>query len=274
MITGAAGYIGSHLAYFCRNRYEVFTSDIKERPYLSAVVDLSKPFTDTMHYDTIVHLAAHCNVSRSTKNPAEYYRNNILSTINALTMYDYDNFIFASTGSAKGMRSPYSISKKACEDIVTDWCLKNNKNYTIFRFYNVTGSDGFAPTNMDGLFASLLRAEKEGVFTIYGDDYNTKDKTAVRDYTHVLEVCHSVAKAIDKPANGLEHLGHGKGTTVREMVNIYKKANDVEFDVVYASRRPGDLDISVAYEPSLYMTRIFNAESLLKRDKKLLEEIQ
>ena len=84
----------------------------------------------------------------------------------------YKHFIFASTGAAENPTSPYGLSKKACEDIIKEYSSVNKTDYTIFRFYNVIGSDGYEPTNPDGLFFNLLKAPERGYINLYGDDYN------------------------------------------------------------------------------------------------------
>jgi UDP-glucose 4-epimerase len=181
--------------------------------------------------------------------------------------------VFASTGSAVGMASPYGISKKMAELVVEDYCKNQNKDFTMFRFYNVTGADGLPPTNPDGLFFSLMRAEKEGVFYLYGDDYNTRDGSCIRDYTHVNEICSALVKAIDTPANGLENLGHGVGTSVKEMIDIYKQVNNCEFEIKIMPRRPGDLETSVLDNVSKYMTKTYTMNDLMRKyDGTLLSE--
>lgn len=271
LVTGSMGYIGQHLIKMMEGKYNVDGVDMKD-PFNS--IDLAASFNITKRYDAVVHLAAYCNVSKSTKCPERYYKNNILSTINALHNITTNNFIFASTGSAAGMASPYAISKKACEEIVTNYCEVYKKEYTIFRFYNVTGSDGFAPTNPDGLFASLMRAENTGKFYVCGTDYDTPDGSAIRDYTHVNEICAAIMKAIETPANGIENLGHSVGTSVKDMAKMYQKVNNCSFEIIDAPRRPGDLEVSVVPTVSEYMVNMYALEDLLKRDEQMLKEIQ
>jgi UDP-glucose 4-epimerase len=167
-------------------------------------------------------------------------------------------------GSAAGMNSPYSISKKDAEEIVDQYCKENSLPFTIFRFYNVVGADGILPTNPDGLMWNLMNAEKTGVFNLFGDDYNTKDGSCVRDYTHVNEICYSVVEAIEGPTGQIENLGHGVGTTVKEMVEIYKRANNCDFKTIIVSRRAGDLESSVLPNPSKYMKNLYTIDELLK----------
>lgn len=262
LVTGSEGYIGKHLIKMLGTDYDVFKLDLVDP---NNPIDIRKSFEMPIEFDTVVHLAALVNVSRSTKFPLEYHDSNVNGTVNCLRGLKYKNFVFASTGSAVGMASPYAISKRMAELIVEDFCQKTNKDYTMFRFYNVTGVDGFPPTNPDGLMASLLRAENDGIFYIYGGDYNTSDGSAIRDYTHVNEICSALIKAIETPSNKLENLGHGVGTSVKEMVRLYKEINNCEFKVEVKDRRPGDLEISVLDNVSSYMTKMYDIKDLLRR---------
>ena len=263
LITGSEGYIGKHLIKMIGNQYDIYKLDILDP---TNPIDIRNNINLDIEFDTVIHLAALVNVSRSTKFPLEYHDTNVNGTVNCLTGLKYKNFVFASTGSAVGMASPYAISKKMAELIVEDYCKKNNKDYTMFRFYNVTGSDGILPTNPDGLFSSLIRGQAEGVFYIYGGDYNTPDGSAIRDYTHVNEICSAVIKAIETPAMQLENLGHGVGTSVKQMVELYKQVNCCDFKTKILDRRPGDLEISVLDDISTYMTKLYDMKDLLKNE--------
>jgi len=262
LITGSEGYIGKHLIKMIEKNYDVYKLDIIDpiQP-----IDIRIDFNLDLEFDTVIHLAALVNVSRSTKYPEEYFDTNVNGTRNVLRKLKYKNFILASTGSAAGMASPYGISKKMAELIVEDYCKNNSKDYTIFRFYNVTGVEGFPPTNPDGLMSSLMRAQETGIFYVYGGDYNTPDGSAIRDYTHVNEICSALSKAIEDPAQGLENLGHGVGTSVKEMVKLYKEINNCDFRVEIKDRRPGDLEISVLDNVSRYMTKMYGIKDILRK---------
>ena len=138
------------------------------------------------------------NVGESEKEPIKYYTTNLNGTVNVVSKIKTKNFIFASTGAARDCESAYGISKRAAEDVVKEFCTKHSpKDYTIFRFYNVIGSDGFAPTNPDGLMYKLMKARETKEFTIFGNDYNVSpDGTCVRDYAHVNEICDALKQAI------------------------------------------------------------------------------
>jgi UDP-glucose 4-epimerase len=270
LITGNSGYIGSHLSQMLLRdtTLEIHGLD-KDTP----TVQLNKFYAQNItadnwnideEYDCVIHMAAEVAVGRSVFNPTLYYQTNTIGTLNVLKKIKTKNFIFASTGSAAGMNSPYSISKKAAEEIVEQYCRENKIPYTIFRFYNVVGSDGILPTNPDGLMWNLINAKTTGKFNLFGNDYNTKDGSCVRDYTHVNEICHAVIQGIDGPTNQIENLGHGVGTTVKEMIEIFKRVNECEFETIICNRRAGDLEASVLPNPSKYMKSLYTIDQLLK----------
>jgi UDP-glucose 4-epimerase len=271
LITGNSGYIGSHLTQLLKKQsnYEIHGLD-KNMPmipvdkfYQQNINDI-QPWNIDDEYDCVIHLAAEVAVGRSVITPTLYYQTNTIGTLNVLKNIRSKRVVIASTGAAAGLNSPYGISKRAMEHIVFQYCEENNLPFTIFRFYNVVGKDGIEPTNPDGLFYSLMAAEKTGTFTLFGDDYNTKDGSCVRDYTHVNEICHAVINGITDSSNTIENLGHGIGTTVKEMIEIYKQVNKCQFNVVIGPRREGDLEISVLDNPSKFMKKLYTIEELLK----------
>lgn len=270
LITGSSGYIGSHLCKMLENDYEVHGLDINgpQHPVKEFnQIDINRLFITEEEYDAVIHLAALVNVSESERIPIQYYITNINGTMNVLSKIRTKNFIFASTGAAESCHSAYGISKRAAEDVVREYCTQHRPMpYTIFRFYNVIGTSGYAPTNPDGLMYNLMKMQETREFTIFGNDYQTPDGTAIRDYVHVNEICQALKLAIDKPANGVESLGHGVGYTVREIVNKFQAVNDVDFDIKYGPRRPGDAAVSVLEDVSSYMTNMYSMDELLKVD--------
>jgi UDP-glucose 4-epimerase len=270
LITGNSGYIGSHLSKMLMDtlKYEVHGLDIREpqqamnRFYRQ---DINRLFTIDEEFDAVIHLAALVNVGESEQIPIQYYITNLNGTMNVINKVKTKNFIFASTGAADGCESAYGISKRAAEDVVKEFCTKLRPTpYTIFRFYNVIGSDGFPPTNPDGLMYNLIKARETGEFTIFGTDYErTSDGTCVRDYVHVNEICDALMQAIEKPSNSIECLGHGVGYTVNEIVDLFQKVNDVDFDVIKGPRRKGDIEVSVLENVSPYMRNLYTMEELL-----------
>jgi UDP-glucose 4-epimerase len=101
-------------------------------------------------------------------------------------------------------------------------------------------------------------------FTVFGNNYETRDGTCVRDYVHVNEICDSLKQAIEKPSNSIECLGHGVGRTVTEIVDMFKKINKCDFSVKVGPRRKGDIESSVLENVSPYMKNLYTLEELLK----------
>jgi len=271
LVTGSSGYIGSHLCKMLSGNYEVHGLDIND-PIVPVdkfyKVDINRLFTipdQTDPYDAVVHLAALVNVGMSETMPILYYITNVNGTMNVLNKVPTKNFIYASKGQASLCANPYSISKRASEDCVVEYCTKHNpKDYTMFRFYNVIGMDGIKPTNPDGLMSALMKAVDTKEFTVYGNDYQTIDGTCMRDYVHVYEICNALMMAIEEPANGLENLGHGFGRSVMYMVDTFKKVNGVDFEVKIGPKKKGDPAVSVLTNPGRYMKHMYEFEDLLK----------
>jgi UDP-glucose 4-epimerase len=270
LVTGSEGYIGQHLCSLLEQRdFDVHKLDsyIEEPGAYKFKVDLRKPqdikSSGVMYndYDTIIHLAALVQVGQSVEYPTAYYNTNINGTNWLRNIVSHKKFIFASTGAAEGMTSPYAISKRVAEQML----IEQEPNCTIFRFYNVIGSDGFEPTNPDGLFYNLIQSIKTGEFTIYGNDYDTKDGTAIREYVHVMDVCRALIEAIDNPSTSrFENLAYCDTRTVKEIAQTFFKVNGVNCDIKYAPRRPGDLEACYLENPSPFMKRKYTYEEMLK----------
>jgi UDP-glucose 4-epimerase len=273
LLTGSSGYIGRHLAALLFAYQEDYLVTGLDRVFKTQVTDnfVEQNILESIdikgEFDTVVHLAGLVNVGMSMQAPMDYYRTNVVGTLNMLERAQYDHFIFASTGAATNPYSPYGLSKLVAEQLVRQYCTLNNKKCTIFRFYNVIGTNGYPPTNVDGLMYNLMKAKETGVFHLYGNDYDMYDGTAIRDYLHVMEVCQAIKNAVDTPVSDslIENLGHGKGHSVLEMVNIFKKVNNCDFEVKIMPRREGDVARTILDNVSSYMpTQYVPIEEMLK----------
>lgn len=268
LVTGSEGYIGKHLCAKLANLgYEVHKLDydtkfdLHQYDYdIRDAQELQYGTTSFHTYDTVIHLAALVRVGESVQYPTLYYDTNINGTLNVIQKIKHKNFIFASTGAAANPASPYGFSKRVAEDIVAEQC----KWFTTFRFYNVIGTDGFPATNPDGLFYNLTEATKTGRFYLNGIHYGTKDGTCIREYVHVNDICMALMRAIDRPSRKIENLAYGDTRTVKEIVNIFKEVNNVDFEVIYKDARPGDLEACYLKNPSEYMVRHYTYEQMLK----------
>lgn len=280
LVTGSSGYIGSHLcAALMKKRHEVsgldismpnvdfdqFLRDNPQYTYRFLKQNINAPFDSSEEYDAVIHLAAKVRVNESKEEPIQYYITNLNGTMNVMSKIKTNNFIFASTGVATHCYDPYGTSKKAAEDCVIEYFTKHRpQDFSIFRFYNVLGTAGFPVTNPDGLMYNLVKAMDTNEFTIFGNDYDTPDGTCVRDYVHVSEIVEALIMALDEPANGIESLGHGVGRSVKDIVDLFKQVNEVDFEVKYAPAREGDLPRTVFEGTSKYMKGLYDLETLLK----------
>jgi UDP-glucose 4-epimerase len=261
LITGHEGYIGKHLwdlIKVTRPDIQLYGIDINAEG--GQQFDIRKMFTCDTKFDAVIHLAALVRVGESVKYPTMYYNTNVNGTLNVLKNLEYDNFVFASTGAAANPDSPYGYSKRVAEDIVKEHC----GNYTIFRFFNVIGTEGFPPTNPDGLMLNLMNIQKTGTFNIFGQDYPTPDGTCIREYVHVMDICRALVKAIDKSSNSIENLAYGDPRSTKEIVRLFLKVNELSCDVKYVDRRPGDLAACYLKDPSEYMERNYSYEEMFK----------
>lgn len=252
LITGVTGYIGSHLAkVLFEAGHHVVGLDIEWKKHNDVsrychrilIKDVTKHVCDE-DYDVIVHLAGLIQVEESVAHPTKYYSTNLGGTVNMLrqNVNGEPHFIFASTAGAFDAQSPYARSKLAAEDVIKE----KSKNYTIFRFFNVAGSDGMH--RQVGRASHLIRiaaetaAGKRDYMSIYGEDYDTPDGSCVRDYIHVVDLVNAIRDTIKHGAfnTPYECIGSGKGYSVKEVVQTMKDVTGQDFTVKMAGRRDGD----------------------------------
>lgn len=257
LVTGCNGYIGSHVCQVLKEHgHHVTGWDINIYGECNDVlqyldhfdhIDVTGPAVANTSFDAIVHLAGLASVEQSTKHPWEFYRTNIIGTNNMLDNVDTDHILFASTSSAWEMASPYARSKVAAEDIIRE---KSN-NYTIFRFFNVSGTNGHfrqlgAATHLIRIAAEVAAGKRESI-TVFGNDYETRDGTCIRDYVHVCDLARAIAQSVDNgPSRTLyECLGSNQGYSVLDILETMRKVTRHPVPAVVGPRREGDAVSSV-----------------------------
>jgi UDP-glucose 4-epimerase len=254
LVTGATGYIGAHvlkeLYHVCKENHlliEALDIDCANRNYVAQychtlIQNDVRDIGPGLEYDTVIHLAGLVQVGESMEKPYEYYNTNLNGTINMLKNVKCKHFIFASTAGAFDPVSPYAKSKVAAEDVIRQLA----QGYTIFRFFNVAGSNGehrqFGPsTHLVRVAAEAAAGKRKGVI-VNGNDYNTPDGTCIRDYIHVVDLAKAIVNAaLTGPKNAkYECLGSNKGFTNLEVLDIMKDATGKDFAVEFGPRRKGD----------------------------------
>ena len=225
-------------------------------------------------FDSVIHFAALKAVGESVAQPLHYYRNNITGTVNLLGVlqnHQVKNFVFSSSATVYGLpkslpltetadtpidevTNPYGRSKLIMEYVLRDWNTANpDTNVALLRYFNPVGAheSGRIGEDPNGIpcnllpYVSQVAVGKLEKLSVFGDDYETKDGTGVRDYIHVVDLAvgHVLAlkKLEEKPGVVVYNLGTGNGYSVLEIVNAFEKASGKKVPYSVAPRRPGDI---------------------------------
>lgn len=221
--------------------------------------------------ESVIHLAGLKAVGESVKKPLEYYYNNLLITLNLLRImkkYNCNKFVFSSSATVYGQpktvpikedfplstTNPYGTTKLMIEKILKDLYNSDNSfRIVMLRYFNPIGAhkSGLIGENPNGIpnnlmpYITSVASGKLEVLNIFGNDYNTKDGTGVRDYIHVVDLAKGHIKALEKVEKDegifVYNLGSGRGYSVLELVNTFEKVNNVKVNYKFADRRPGDI---------------------------------
>lgn len=289
LITGGAGYIGSHIVWslhdmgispiiiddlstgsveFLPESVDVVVGDYADHGLLEGIVSKYGPM------ETVIHMAGKIEPDTSLQEPLYYYRENTAKAIELLEFCKKQrikNFIFSSTAavyaptddgyvseeSETAPVTPYGQSKLMTEQIIQDTANICDLNFVILRYFNVAGADpktrtGQTNQNAKNLFAMMTKAVLGQIssFDIYGDDYDTRDGSCIRDYIHVQDLAEAHIAALDYLNRGGESLiancGYGRGTSVKEAIDIVKQNIDQHFEVRVMPRRNGDIPFVVS----------------------------
>ena len=294
LVTGGAGYIGSHTTVeLLNNNYEVvildnFSNSRKEvlenikkitskdfKFYEGDMIDkklLRKIFSENQ-IDAVVDFAAFKAVGESVEKPIEYYTNNVstvLSLLSVMKEFNCKKLVFSSSATVYGnpeivpiteecktgnTTNPYGTSKLFVEQILKDvYKSDNGFGISILRYFNPIGAHesgliGEVPTGIPANimpYISKVATKELEILSVFGDDYDTKDGTGVRDYIHVVDLAIGHIKALEKlnkENKGLfiYNLGTGVGYSVFDLIKTFEKVNNVKISYKVVERRKGDI---------------------------------
>jgi UDP-glucose 4-epimerase len=287
LVTGGAGYIGSHMCKLLEtNGFNVICFDnlstgFKKLAKYGTLIkgdllncdDIENIFK-TYEIEAVFHFAAFAYVGESVLDPKKYYQNNVIGSINlfnTMLKYNVKKIVFSSTcatyGTAKYIPideqhpqypiNPYGQTKLMIEKVLLDYDKAYGLKSVILRYFNVAGASfdesvGEMHSPEPHLIPNLLDVAigKKEYAQIFGDDYNTKDGTCVRDYIHVEDLVLAHLKALyylkEKNQSQIFNLGNGQGYSILEIVKTIEKITQKELPYKIEARREGDPDILIS----------------------------
>jgi UDP-glucose 4-epimerase len=280
LVVGGAGYIGSHTVRgLLQSGQEVWVLDNLSQGHPEAVPAgklLSGDLLDRSSLeaalqqpgiDAVMHFAAFAIVPESVADPAKYYQNNLVGTLNlldAMRTTGVKRLVFSSTAAVYGVPdtipipedapkapiNPYGFTKLAMERALADYAHAYGIGYTVLRYFNACGaaSDGSIgedhnpETHLIPITLQVALGQRESL-AIFGTDYPTADGTCIRDYIHVEDLADAHIRAIARivPGEGQAYnVGTGVGFSVRQVVESARRITGRPIAVVEKPRRPGD----------------------------------
>ena len=322
LLTGGAGYIGSHvLLSIAENNHDVTVVDDlstgnkdlipKNIKLINTNINNTEEIANVLKnekFDLLMHFAGFIKVEESVNNPDKYFKNN---TDNAITLFEtcyknnLRNIIFSSTAAAYGNPAnnnsitenedlnplnPYGQSKVNTEKYLID--NKDKFNSIILRYFNVAGADpnlrsgliSNEPTHLIKIISEVAIGKREKI-SIFGNDYNTIDGTAIRDYIHVSDLADIHLEAakylLTNRISNVFNCGYGKGYSVLDVINAANKITDNKIMFAYDKKRPGDseklisnvekLHQNINWKPK-YNSLDFIIETAINWEKKIYEK--
>ena len=221
----------------------------------------------------IIHFAAFKAVGESVEKPLKYYRNNLLSLLNLLAAYDGKpvDFVFSSSCTVYGQpdilpvteiapvkpaQSPYGNTKQIAEEVLMDSVVSGSaKKVIALRYFNPVGAHESAligelpigvPQNLVPFITQSAIGKRKNI-TVFGDDYNTRDGSCVRDYIHVTDLAKAHVAAlkfmeVDFAGFDVFNIGTGNGNTVLEIIHAFEQSTGVKLNYTIGPRRSGDVE--------------------------------
>lgn len=289
LVTGGAGYIGSHtVKYLLEHGIEVVVVDnlitghlesldldqVSFYPYdIKDVEAMDRVFSEN-DIGAVIHFAASSLVGESMSDPALYYDNNVYGTmklLESMRKHDVDKIVFSSTAATYGEPShipilesdptlpsnPYGETKLAMEKMMHWYDQAYGIKHISLRYFNAAGAHKtgcigeahLTETHLIPLVLQVANGIRERIF-IFGDDYNTKDGSCIRDYIHVVDLAKAHFLAFDylkkNAQSDVFNLGNGKGYSVKEVIDVARKVTGHPIPASIEKRRAGDPAVLVA----------------------------
>lgn len=280
LVVGGAGYIGSHMVRILDrsghtpivldNLCDGHRNSVKGHRLIEGELDDRQLLDDVFskeNIDAVMHFAAFAQVGESVVDPAKYYVNNVMATLNlleAMRSHDIKKFVFSSTCATYGEPetvpiredepqqpvNPYGFTKLVIERALDDYAKAYGFGFAALRYFNAAGAspagdigeDHDPETHLIPIVLQVALGQREHV-TVFGDDYDTPDGTCIRDYIHVDDLGDAHLTALEKiePGKGIKlNLGTGNGYSVREVIDACRKISGHEIPEVMGKRREGD----------------------------------
>jgi len=280
LVVGGAGYIGSHMVkrlgqlgclvttlddLSSGHRDAVLSGDFVQGSIADA--DLLDRLL-SQGFDAVMHFASFIQVGESVQQPAKYYQNNVVNTLNlleAMRAHGIQKFIFSSTAATFGEPqytpiderhpqqpiNPYGRSKRMIEQVLADYDAAYGLKSVCLRYFNAAGADpegqlGERHEPETHLIPLVLQAAsgRRPHISVFGRDYDTPDGTCIRDYVHIADLCEAHWLALQSLMNGepsqAYNLGNGNGFSVQEVIDTAEAVTGRKIAVVDAPRREGD----------------------------------
>ena len=286
LITGGAGYIGSHTNRFLFQKgiQTVVLDDISDGHRESVVCgklevgsfgdeELIDELMETEKFDAVIHFAAFASVPDSVINPSKYYKNNVSNMLTLIDMcikHGVKNFIFSSSAATFGesLYAPmdeahpqnpinaYGMTKLIGEKILADYALAYGIRYCAFRYFCAAGAwgDGVigeAHNPETHVIPVMIKAALNGSkFYVFGDDYDTKDGSCIRDYIHVRDLAEAhylgMKYIMSTGKSECFNLGSGSGFSVFELIDTLREVSGIDINYEVSARRQGDPSVLLA----------------------------
>ncbi|SKA29489.1 UDP-glucose 4-epimerase GalE [Consotaella salsifontis] len=287
LVCGGAGYIGSHMTrLLAEEGFDVTVFDNLSSGHREAVRGARLVVGDvndraalddlfrSKRFTAVFHFAALISVSDSVSDPASYYRNNVVGTLNlldAMRAAGVERFVFSSTAATYGNPeytpidedhphrplNSYGRTKKMVEEVLADYAVAYGLKSVCFRYFNAAGAHpdgtmGEAHDPETHLVPNVLRAIAGEIpaLQIFGRDYPTPDGTCVRDYIHILDLCSAHLAALGwmgrEGGASIFNLGNGAGFSILEVMAAAEKVTGRPVPHSFAPRRAGDAAVLVA----------------------------